>query len=168
MNRSLAVAIAALAFAAVLAARGSVAQQRRADPPPAQERPVDRQPSADAVSPRAGEKKSPEDAPNAPGNPGTNAGGNSRSAGPAGAVKTLRLPEMQADLPDAPGRATVTVLCSACHSTRYITNQPPLPRETWIAEVTKMQKTYGAPVPDDKVAEIIDYLVAVRGSSKNR
>jgi hypothetical protein len=26
-----------------------------------------------------------------------------------------------------------------------------------------MQKTFGAPIPDDKTAEIVDYLVAVRG-----
>jgi hypothetical protein len=26
-----------------------------------------------------------------------------------------------------------------------------------------MQKTFGAPIPDDKTAEIVEYLLAVRG-----
>jgi hypothetical protein len=155
MKRALVTVIAALPFAAVLVQEESPAQQ----PPTGQGARVDRQPSADAVSPRAGEKKSPSDAPNSE----NKTPAKSPSPGAAGAVKTLRLPEMNYELPDAPGRATVTVLCAACHSTRYITNQPPLPRETWAAEVTKMQKTYSAPIPDDKVAEIVNYLVAVRG-----
>ena len=50
-----------------------------------------------------------------------------------------------------------------CHTPRYVLEQPPLPRKTWQAEVDKMRKTYGAPVPDEDVPPIVDYLVAVRG-----
>ena len=131
--------------------RPSTAQQqpppRKADAP---------QPAGDAVAPRAGEKKTPSDAPN----PAARA--DKAAAGP-GTVRTLRLPEFEPDLPEGKGRSTVVVVCGSCHSTRYITIQPPLTRETWVAEVTKMQKTYGAPVPADKVEEIVNYLVAVRG-----
>jgi hypothetical protein len=66
-------------------------------------------------------------------------------------------------LPEGKARNTVVVACGVCHSTRYIMIQPPLSRETWVAEVTKMQKTFGAPIPLDKVDEILDYLVTVRG-----
>jgi hypothetical protein len=45
-----------------------------------------------------------------------------------------------------------------------VLDQPPLPRKTWEAEVEKMRKTYGAPVADEDVAAIVDYLVAIRGS----
>ena len=41
---------------------------------------------------------------------------------------------------------------------------PPFPRETWFAEVTKMHKTFSGSIPDKKVVEIVDYLVAVRGA----
>ena len=133
-------------------------------PLPAQQSPARKsdspQPAGDAVAPRAGEKKSAADAPNA--NPSARA---STGAGVAekGTVRTMRLPEFEPELPEGKARNTVVVVCGTCHSTRYIMIQPPLPRETWVAEVTKMQKTYGAPVPPDKVEEIVDYLVAVRG-----
>ena len=114
------------------------------------------QPAGDAVSSKAGEHKSPADAP------GATPGGKAGAAAPGG-VRTLRLPELQYELPPGPGQKTVVVMCATCHTTRYIMIQPPLSRETWTAEVTKMQKTFGAPIPDDKTAEIVEYLLAVRG-----
>ena len=38
--------------------------------------------------------------------------------------------------------------------------QPPLPAATWEAEVTKMRKTLGAPIPDASAALIVKYLQA--------
>jgi hypothetical protein len=48
--------------------------------------------------------------------------------------------------------------CMACHSTRYILMQPPLPAATWSAEVTKMNKAYGAGISDADVEKIVHYL----------
>ncbi|HKW64101.1 MAG TPA: hypothetical protein VJN89_16235 [Candidatus Acidoferrum sp.] len=45
-----------------------------------------------------------------------------------------------------------------CHSTRYITMQPPLPATTWEAEVNKMIKTFGAPIPEATAKKITSYL----------
>ena len=45
-----------------------------------------------------------------------------------------------------------------CHSTRYITMQPPLPPATWEAEVNKMTKTFGAPIPEATAKKITSYL----------
>jgi hypothetical protein len=56
------------------------------------------------------------------------------------------------------GKAEVEGYCSMCHSTRYITMQPPLPPETWAAEVNKMVKVMGQPIPDDVQPVIIKYL----------
>ena len=56
------------------------------------------------------------------------------------------------------GRELVASYCNTCHSTRYITMQPPLPAATWDAEVNKMVKTFGQPIPPDAVAKIIAYL----------
>jgi hypothetical protein len=58
------------------------------------------------------------------------------------------------------GREAVQAYCSTCHSTRYITMQPPLPPETWEAEVNKMVKVMGQPIPEDVQPVIIKYLQA--------
>jgi hypothetical protein len=62
------------------------------------------------------------------------------------------------DLESGEGKAEVEGYCSTCHSTRYITMQPPLPAAAWEAEVTKMKKTFGATVPDDATSKIVGYL----------
>ena len=42
--------------------------------------------------------------------------------------------------------------------------QPPTsPRTYWQATVPKMQKTFAAPIPDDAVAPLVDYLVKLYG-----
>jgi cytochrome c5 len=56
------------------------------------------------------------------------------------------------------GRDLVDAYCNTCHSTRYVTMQPPLPAATWEAEVTKMAKSYGMSIPDDVTPKIIQYL----------
>ena len=58
------------------------------------------------------------------------------------------------------GSREVNVYCNACHSPIYITMQPPLPADTWAAEVTKMQKTYGAVIPEEAMKKIVSYLQA--------
>jgi hypothetical protein len=58
------------------------------------------------------------------------------------------------------GREAVEAYCSTCHSTRYITMQPPLPAQTWAAEVDKMVNVMGQPIPEDVQPQIIKYLQA--------
>ena len=56
------------------------------------------------------------------------------------------------------GSSETEAYCSPCHSTRYITLQPPLPAATWEAEVNKMRKAFGAPIPESSAVKIIQYL----------
>ena len=56
------------------------------------------------------------------------------------------------------GRQDVQAYCNTCHSPVYITMQPPLPADTWAAEVKKMMTTYGAQIPDESVQNIVQYL----------
>ena len=63
-----------------------------------------------------------------------------------------------ATLAAADGEQEVASYCNTCHSTRFITMQPPLPADTWSVEVNKMVKTYGASIPDDATQKIIHYL----------
>jgi sulfite dehydrogenase (cytochrome) subunit B len=82
----------------------------------------------------------------------------------AGGVHSITLPAMQPELPAGPGRDTAAATCVICHSTRYITMQPRFSRAAWTAEVDKMRKTFGAPLTDAQAAEVVNYLVAIRGA----
>jgi len=64
------------------------------------------------------------------------------------------------DLAPGDGLQEVQIYCNTCHGPRYITMQPPLPAATWEAEVNKMNKTFGAAIPDENARKIILYLEA--------
>ena len=64
------------------------------------------------------------------------------------------------DLAAGDGLQEVQIYCNTCHSPRYITMQPPLPAATWEAEVNKMNKTFGAAIPEESTQKIILYLQA--------
>lgn len=81
-------------------------------------------------------------------------------------VRTIELPYVFTPVPPGPNAATYQSACMLCHSQRYVVIQPPLSRKTWTAEVTKMQKTYGAPITDQQIEPLVDYLVAIRGNGK--
>lgn len=55
--------------------------------------------------------------------------------------------------------------CLICHSSEYLTSQPPLTRDQWKASVTKMQQKYGAPVSAEAVEPLLDYLVRSYGKT---
>ena len=62
-------------------------------------------------------------------------------------------------LKDGPELVKVRAYCSMCHSLDYIVmNSPFLNRAGWEAEVRKMVKTMGAPIPDEEIAPIVEYL----------
>lgn len=39
-----------------------------------------------------------------------------------------------------------------------VLTQPPLSSATWLAEVNKMKNTFKAPIPDDQVQTLVNYL----------
>src|SRR5206468_1016371 len=78
-------------------------------------------------------------------------------------VKSITLPVIDVKLPPGPGREAVNAACVLCHTNQYIFIQPAFSRETWIAEVDKMRKNYGAPVTDQQAKDVVEYLVSVRG-----
>jgi len=57
--------------------------------------------------------------------------------------------------------------CLTCHSVEYVAMQPPMPRAFWKSSVQKMQQKYGAPIPDDQVEPVVDYLTKNYGVSTN-
>ncbi len=59
---------------------------------------------------------------------------------------------------------TVSAACSVCHSLDYIEmNSRFLKRAGWEAEVNKMIKVMGAPIPETDVPRIVDYLTQYYG-----
>jgi len=72
------------------------------------------------------------------------------------AVRAYPVPEV--DLAPGDGLQDVRIYCGTCHSPRHITMQPPLPGAAWEAEVNKMNKTFGAAIPEESTRKIILYL----------
>jgi mono/diheme cytochrome c family protein len=69
------------------------------------------------------------------------------------------------ELKKAPGLDKVEGNCAVCHSLDYIQMNSPFPNAAlWDAEVTKMIKTYGAPIGAADAAAIADYLKHNYGS----
>ena len=56
------------------------------------------------------------------------------------------------------GADVVNNNCLACHSVGMVLTQPPLSRQTWEAEVAKMRNVFKAPVANEDVTPIVDYL----------
>lgn len=85
------------------------------------------------------------------------------------AAAEITLPPETARLVESPlpGYALATTHCYTCHSTDYVRMQPPgMTRVAWKASVVKMQKTFGAPIPDSAVDAIAEYLVRTYGAER--
>ena len=71
------------------------------------------------------------------------------------------LPEETASFKPGPNLEVVMNNCTACHSADYVQTQPKGPKfkkDFWQAEVTKMIKVYGAPIKEEDVPKIVEYL----------
>ena len=67
--------------------------------------------------------------------------------------------EEKIHLKEGPGLDLVRKDCVSCHSLDYIPlNSPFLDQKGWEATVAKMQKAYGAPIPQQDTAPIAEYL----------
>src|SRR5205823_3951860 len=57
--------------------------------------------------------------------------------------------------------------CLICHSVEYVSTQPPMARPFWKSSIQKMQQKYAAPIPDDQVEPLADYLTKNYGIFTN-
>ena len=73
------------------------------------------------------------------------------------------LPVETAALKKGPGAELAAANCLTCHSADYINMQPSLTRTAWKASVDKMRGKFGAPIPEDQVEKLADYLAAAYG-----
>lgn len=87
-------------------------------------------------------------------------------ASPAAGLK-IELPAETAQLKAGPGSDLASSQCITCHSADYVITQPPgKPMAFWKAEVEKMKKVYGAPIADDQIEPIAQYLTRAYGDGK--
>ena len=85
---------------------------------------------------------------------------------PAAALR-IELPAETSKLKPGPGADGAEAQCARCHSFDYINTQPPgKPLAFWKAEVEKMKKVYGAPIPDEQIEPIARYLTQAYGDGK--
>lgn len=83
----------------------------------------------------------------------------------AGAAEvTIALPPEKGAYKSASGVELAQANCLMCHSTEYVTTQPPMPRKYWEATVKKMKEKFGAPTPDAQVTALVNYLVSAYGA----
>ena len=78
----------------------------------------------------------------------------------------ITLPPDQGSLAPGPGMELAQRACQMCHSTDYITTQPRGGEAQWRGVVTKMIKVYGAPIPEDEVPAIVEYLTHHYGAAR--
>jgi hypothetical protein len=80
---------------------------------------------------------------------------------------SVNIEEVVVRLPEGEGKDLVEMSCVPCHSLRYIEMQPDMPKKSWEKIVSKMIKTYGAPVRDSATEKkIVEYLAAVKGKEE--
>jgi mono/diheme cytochrome c family protein len=73
-------------------------------------------------------------------------------------VVRVELPASDQSFPPGNGAELAASQCQICHSAAMILTQPPLKKDEWRAEIMKMRTSYGAPIPQDQVDELADYL----------
>ena len=89
------------------------------------------------------------------------------AARPACAAEITLPPEKVKLVPSTlPGYQIALAACATCHSADYVLYQPTSSRAYWQAATVKMQKTFGAPIADDAIAPLVDYLVKTYGAEK--
>jgi mono/diheme cytochrome c family protein len=81
---------------------------------------------------------------------------------------TITLPPETAALKPGKGAELAQANCLMCHSTDYISAQPRMPRKFWEAEVKKMKEKFAAPLADENLAALADYLTATYGLAEQK
>ena len=81
------------------------------------------------------------------------------------AAEKFSLPPETATFKNGPGVEIALAQCVLCHSADYVSTQPRLARASWKASVQKMRDKYGAPLPENQVEPLTDYLVRTYGTN---
>src|SRR5580698_1977716 len=78
-------------------------------------------------------------------------------------VVRVELPANDVPFPPGVGEDIASSQCLICHSAGMVLTQPPLKKDEWRAEIMKMRTAYGAPIPDEQVDGLSEYLRNING-----
>jgi cytochrome c5 len=79
------------------------------------------------------------------------------------AAVRVELPANDVPFPPGIGVDIASSQCLICHSSGMVLTQPPLKKDEWRAEIMKMRSAYGAPIPEDQVEALSEYLKNING-----
>ena len=79
------------------------------------------------------------------------------------AIVRVELPASDEAFPPGIGADIASSQCLICHSAGMVLTQPPLKKDEWRAEIMKMRSSYGAPIPEDQVDGLSEYLKNING-----
>jgi mono/diheme cytochrome c family protein len=78
-------------------------------------------------------------------------------------IVKVELPASNESFPPGAGADIASSQCLICHSAGMVLTQPPLKKEEWRAEIMKMRSSYGAPIPEEQVDGLAEYLKNING-----
>ncbi|MBV8272400.1 MAG: c-type cytochrome [Cupriavidus sp.] len=90
---------------------------------------------------------------------------------PAAHALEIQLPPETASYQasELPGYRLAQQNCMTCHAAQYVISQPSsFNRAYWEATVKKMKAAYGAPLHDEDIPVIADYLVRTYGAERTK
>jgi mono/diheme cytochrome c family protein len=79
------------------------------------------------------------------------------------AIVRVELPASDESFPAGVGADIASSQCLICHSAGMVLTQPPLKKDEWRAEIAKMRTVYGAPIAEDQVDGLAEYLRSING-----
>lgn len=84
------------------------------------------------------------------------------AAEPAGNMAEFDWPAETGTYKPGKGVELAQTLCLNCHSSDYVSTQPPMPLKFWEGVIKKMKDKYAAPLPEDMTA-LAEYLTREYG-----
>ena len=78
-------------------------------------------------------------------------------------VKVTMPGDLDYDYKPGPGRQLAQTYCLTCHSSGYVSMQPPMDAKHWLKTVVKMRKAYKAQYSEADATKIAAYLGAEYG-----
>ena len=70
----------------------------------------------------------------------------------------IELPSHGREFAGGPQAGVANTYCLMCHSGGMVLTQPPLSLPAWKAELNKMIKSYGCPLPESDIDELAQFI----------
>ncbi len=72
--------------------------------------------------------------------------------------QSISLPHHGREFSGGPQASVANTYCLMCHSGGMVLTQPPLTLSVWQAELNKMRKVYGCPLPESSVDALAGFI----------